>query len=194
MSRFSWRVADLQDAERIVSLVNGAYRGASGLRGWTTEAHIIGGQRTDREGIEASIGEADHVILIATASDTPEKFLGCVDVRKSSATDAYFGMLSVDPDAQGSGVGDFLIKCAERYAQERFLSRRMTMSVITIRTELIAYYERRGYHATGVIQPFPYGQERFGLPLRDDLEMMVFAKDLTIDLAKLDATSRSSSS
>ena len=52
------------------------------------------------------------------------------------------------------------------------------MLVIAQRTEIIAWYERRGYNRSGEFQPFPYGNERFGVPLRDDLYFVGLAKSL----------------
>ena len=52
------------------------------------------------------------------------------------------------------------------------------MTVIRQRAELIAYYERRGYRRTGEERPFPYGDQRFGLPRRPDLSFIVMEKAL----------------
>jgi hypothetical protein len=52
------------------------------------------------------------------------------------------------------------------------------MTVIHLRDTLIAWYERRGYRRTGETEPFPYGDERFGIPRRDDLYFVVLEKAL----------------
>jgi hypothetical protein len=52
------------------------------------------------------------------------------------------------------------------------------MTVITLRPELLAFYERRGFRRTGETVPFPYGDPRFGLPRRPDLEMETLVKEL----------------
>jgi hypothetical protein len=52
------------------------------------------------------------------------------------------------------------------------------MTVIVQREELIQYYERRGYCRTEQREPFPYGDPRFGLPKRPDLEFIVLEKQL----------------
>ena len=54
----------------------------------------------------------------------------------------------------------------------------MRMTVIDVRDALIAFYQRRGYARTGIRKPFPYGDERFGTPLRDDLRFEVLEKAL----------------
>ncbi len=53
------------------------------------------------------------------------------------------------------------------------------MTVVNIRETLVAWYIRRGYSLTGEIEPFPYSDERFGTPLRDDLSFLVLEKSLT---------------
>ena len=88
-------------------------------------------------------------------------------------------MFAVRPSLQRGGVGRQLLAEAERVAGSDFAAQVMDMSVIRQRHELIAWYERRGYVQTGVVQPFPYGNARFGAPNRDDLEFVVLAKVLT---------------
>ncbi|WP_019175714.1 GNAT family N-acetyltransferase, partial [Brevibacterium ravenspurgense] len=91
---------------------------------------------------------------------------------------AYFGTFAVSPEAQGSGVGKELMAFAESFAQREWGTTSMRMTVISKREELIAFYERRGYQRTGETEPFPYGQERFGVPKVDDLEFAVLTKPL----------------
>ncbi|EIM00122.1 GCN5-like N-acetyltransferase [Rhodanobacter sp. 115] len=93
------------------------------------------------------------------------------------ADGGYFGMFAVDPLQQGGGVGKAVLAEAERMARERWQCRAMHMTVIEQRAELIAWYERRGYRRTGQYKPFPYGDERFGIPLRDDLRFEVLIKE-----------------
>ena len=89
----------------------------------------------------------------------------------------YFGMFAVDPDQQNGGLGKAVLAEAERIAREQWQCHAMRMTVIEQRAELIAWYERRGYRRTGECQPFPYGDERFGIPRRDDLRFEVLVKD-----------------
>ena len=90
----------------------------------------------------------------------------------------YFGMFSVRPALQGGGIGNAVLAECERLAREEWGCRALHMTVIRVRTELIAWYERRGYRATGESKPFPYGDPRFGLPKRDDLDFIILSKPL----------------
>ena len=87
-------------------------------------------------------------------------------------------MFAVQPELQGSGTGKQMMSVAERIARDEYQCTRMKMTVISVRNDLIAWYERRGYHRTGVFKPFPYGDERFGIPKRDDLRFELLVKEL----------------
>lgn len=91
---------------------------------------------------------------------------------------AYFGMFAVRPGLQGGGLGKEIIAEAERSAREGWGVTEMHMTVISVRDELIAWYERRGYRRTGKMTPFPYGDERFGIPQRQDLAFELLVKEL----------------
>lgn len=105
--------------------------------------------------------------------------MASVYVRKPEDGASYLGVLAVSPLGQGKGVGSLLISLAESWVAEHWGATSMRMSVINKRDELIAYYERRGYVRTGEIEPFPYGDERFGLPKVNDLEFVLLAKPLS---------------
>ena len=171
----STRPATAADAFAINDLVNSAYRGDSSRAGWTTEADMLGGQRVDVERIEEIIATPDSVILIHERDGSP---IACVLLERRSETQCYLGMLTVKPTLQGDGLGRRMLDAAERWAIEVWSSRVMHMTVITLRTELIAWYERRGYRRSGKREPFPYGDERFGLPKRPDLVFEVLTKPL----------------
>ena len=103
--------------------------------------------------------------------------IACAHVAEEDGA-GYFGMFSVEPGLQGAGLGSRLLAEAERVARDDWRLPRMRMTVIDIRDALIAWYERRGYRRTGVFKPFPYGDTRFGIPLRDDLRFEVLEKSL----------------
>jgi ribosomal protein S18 acetylase RimI-like enzyme len=102
------------------------------------------------------------------------RLAGCVYLKKSPGEACYLGLLSVDVDAQQQGIGRALLEEAERFARDELGCRRMWMSVIHQRTELIDYYRRRGYEATGETSPFPVPERM----LRSDVYFDVLAKDL----------------
>ncbi|MFK2876991.1 GNAT family N-acetyltransferase [Rhodanobacter hydrolyticus] len=169
-----FRPAIAADVSAIVALVESAYRGDSGRRGWTTESDLLDGQRTDVAGVSALLDQPHGVVLLAERDGV--LMASCHVERQGDS--GYFGMFAVDPLRQGDGLGKAVLAEAERIAREEWQCRAMHMTVIVQRAELIAFYERRGYRRTGEFQPFPYGDERFGIPRRDDLRFEVLRKDL----------------
>lgn len=165
------------DVKAVVELVNSAYRGEEARKGWTTEADLLEGQRVDAEGVGELIASPDTLLVLAE-DEGSGGLLACCELRGEQGGDAYFGMFSVSPRAQGRGLGAAVLAEAERIAAGHWGARRMTMMVIRQRAALISWYERRGYGLTGERAPFPYGDERFGIPLRDDLEFVELAKEL----------------
>lgn len=169
------RAAAAADAPALAALVNSAYRGDSSRAGWTTEADLLGGQRIDVERLAETIAAPGNVILL---HERDQVLVACVHLERTG-DDCYLGMLTVRPTMQRSGLGRQLLEAAERWAVEQWGSRSMQMTVIVQRIELIAWYERHGYGRTGERRPFPYGDERFGLPRRADLAFVVLSKPLS---------------
>src|SRR5512142_1259576 len=170
----TFRDAAAADVPAIVALVESAYRGDASRVGWTTEADMLDGQRVDIAGVGAIVARRGNRILLAECSG---ELLACCHLEKLGAT-CYFGMFSVKPTAQAGGIGRRVLAEAERLAAVEWNCRTMEMTVISIRDELIAWYERRGYRRTGIFKPFPYGDERFGIPRRDDLRFELLRKPL----------------
>ena len=169
------RAAALDDLPALHGLIERAYRGDAARVGWTHEADLLGGQRTDAADLTAILTDPKRVMLIA---DDGTDLIGCVQVADEGDGFAYIGMLSVEPWRQAGGLGRTLLAAAESEAADRFGARRVKMTVIRQRTELIAWYERRGYALTGAEEPFPMDDERFGLPTRRDLAFVVLDKPL----------------
>ena len=171
------RLARLEDAPSIVALVNSAYRGDSSRAGWTTEADLLGGQRTDEAAIRDFIaGAPQQRMLVHEHADGA--LHACVQLQNRGDY-AYLGMLTIRPTLQAAGLGRELLAAAEHDVRTHWGISRMVMTVIEQRGELIAWYERRGYARTGETAEFPYGDPRFGEPKRPDLRFAVLAKDLS---------------
>ncbi len=170
----TFRRARVDDVPAVVALVESCYRGDDSRAGWTTEADFLGGQRTDAEDVRSCIETERGCILLGVEGDA---IVACANVTVGGNA-GYFGMFSVRPDRQRSGAGRALLAEAERIVRDEWALQVMRMTVIDIREELIAYYERRGYLRTGIKKPFPYGDDRFGIPKRDDLRFEVLEKAL----------------
>jgi ribosomal protein S18 acetylase RimI-like enzyme len=167
-----FRAAARTDLAAVVALVESAYRGDASRDGWTTEADFLAGQRTSLEDLEPLLGRPHSRILLAERGGA---LLACAHVMVDEGT-GYFGMFSVVPTLQGRGVGKAVLAECERIVREEWHCPSMRMTVIDIRDTLIAFYERRGYARTGIHKPFPYGDARYGLPLREDLRFEVLEK------------------
>ena len=170
-----FRIAAPADAEAIAALVNSGYRGESSKRGWTTEADLLGGQRTDEAQVLEMIQAADSRVELALAEDG--SLLGCVHLKKELSGCCYVGMLTVDPARQAGGIGKQLLSYCERVAREWGCAR-MRMTVIEGREELLRFYERRGYARTGATEPFPEDDPRFGMPKVKGLRFLELTKTL----------------
>lgn len=173
-----FRAATPADVGAIVALTESAYRGEASRTGWTTEADFLDGQRTDVADVSGLVTREDARMVLAERDG--ELLASCLLEKQNDngVPSGYFGMFSVRPNLQNAGIGRALLAEAERIAREEWGCRQMRMSVISIREALIAWYERRGYRRTGDYKPFPYGDERFGIPKRDDLRFEWLVKSL----------------
>ena len=174
MDTLTFRTATHADIPALVDLVTSASRGDVSKQGWTTEADFLDGRRTGPDDIASILARPRSRLLLAESNG---ELLACAHVAVEDGA-GYFGMFSVDPTLQGAGIGKQVLAEAERIARDEWGCPAMRMTVIDIRDELIAFYERRGYRRTGIKKPFPYGDARFGLPRRDDLRFEVLEKDL----------------
>lgn len=160
------------DIDELVLLVNSAYRGDSSKKGWTTEAELLEGLRTDPHTLLEQINQSGHTILKAVNSN--QELIACVSLEEKG-NKLYLGMLTVKPTIQATGIGKQMLQTAESFAISRDLYC-IEMTVISVRSELIAFYERRGYHLTGEKRDFPT-DPKFGIK-KQELAFVVLEKKL----------------
>ena len=160
--------ATLADLPALHAVIERAYRGDSARLGWTHEADLVTGTRTDLPSLQAIVADPDQVLLTLFERRDP---LGCVNVASCGGGLAYLGLLCIEPERQARGLGRALLAAAEAYAREVFACTEIEMTVLEQRAELIAYYERRGWRRTWERRPFP-------VPLDPPYVMEVLAKSL----------------
>ncbi len=173
MIRF--QTATISEADSLAQFVNSAYRGEFAKTGWTTEADLLDGQRTDGESIKQII-EAPLNQIECAYSLKPESLIGCVHLIQEGSETLYFGMLTVSPTMQGKGFGKILLNHIEQIAKS-YGCKKIRITVIPSRKELIDYYKRRGFKETGRFEAFPT-DPKFGIPKVSDLSLQEFIKEL----------------
>lgn len=163
------------DIPTLHALIESAYRGDTARQGWTHEADLLDGQRTDLDELAQILADPARPLLVLRNGDL---LAACVALTDKGNGLAYLGLLTVDPARQASGVGRLMLAAAEDYAATHLAATRVEMTVIAQRDELLAWYVRRGYLPTGERRPFPSNDPRAGLPKRHDLEFVVLEKRL----------------
>jgi ribosomal protein S18 acetylase RimI-like enzyme len=171
----SWQFSKATEADvpELNQLVNAAYRGEGSKKGWTTEADLLDGTRIDQAALSGLLKKSDTTVLLCRQGVV---LLGCVELRQDGGS-IYLGMLSVNPDMQGKGIGKKLLEEAERHAAAVNCSK-IYMTVISVRQELIDWYVRHGYQLTGERKPFIVPDARWGIP-KQELEFVVLEKKLS---------------
>jgi ribosomal protein S18 acetylase RimI-like enzyme len=160
------------DVPELNKLVNSAYRGETSKKGWTTEANLLDGLRIDEATLTGYFDDP-NIIILKNTNEAGQ--INCCVYLEVRAPKLYVGMFSVSPLLQGNGIGRDLLLNAEAFAKQ-LNCRTLTMTVISIRHELISWYERRGYKATGEIQPF-HSDKKFGDP-KQPIELIVMEKTI----------------
>lgn len=168
MPTVTYRIAGPTDAPAVRALIERGYRGDSARKGWSNEADLLEGDRTTPEEVAAMIAAPEKRVLLAERDGA---LVGTVTITDLGQSLAYMGLLCIDPDLQAGGLGRALVAEVEKLAANAFGATRMELIVVDARTELIAWYERRGYVRTGEMRPFP-------LPLDVSFQMVVLERPL----------------
>ncbi len=163
----SFCLADKQDTPAMTVLINSAYRG----EGWTTEADLLEGRRTDVEEVLRLLADDNSMFILCTMD---EALLASIHLQ-NTVEGVHVGMLAVNPKLQGRGIGKALLQAAETAAQQTWSANRFVMSVISCRHELIAFYERRGYRRTGIYKEFPVNPSLWTAKVAD-LQLTILEK------------------
>jgi GNAT superfamily N-acetyltransferase len=165
------------DYAAIVDLTNLAFRGVGPSAGWNSEADFIEGLRLTESLLREDLAAKPDALLLTSRNDPHGELLGTVWLEPKRDGVWYLGLLTIRPDLQKKQMGRALLALAEDFAKQHG-AYRIRMKVVNVRTTLIAWYQRRGYLLTAETEPFPYGDQRFGRPLRDDLSFVLLEKEI----------------
>lgn len=166
-----------EDLPSIARLMNRAYRGTGHAASWNSEAAYISGDRTTEELLREDLRAHPAAAFLKWVAAPDDQILGCVWLKPEDDGIWYLGSLAADPLRQQAGLGSAILCGAEDWVRDHG-GDGIRMTVVHVRKRLIEWYERRGYVLTDETEPFPYGDDRFGTPLRDDLHFVVLAKAL----------------
>jgi ribosomal protein S18 acetylase RimI-like enzyme len=170
-----WRLAGPEDVEAIVALVRRAYRGDASRAGWTSEADLVAGRRTDPEAI-ARVVRDDRVLMLVV--DSERALRACVQLTDAGDGVAWLGTFAVDPSLQGAGTGGALLEAACALAAQRLGARVVRIKVLEPQAALLAFYERRGFVRTGRLEPFGEAGDGDDRPLVPGLRFVELARGL----------------
>jgi ribosomal protein S18 acetylase RimI-like enzyme len=165
------------DFPEIINLVNAAYRGHGAVESWNIESGIIEGTRLTDSLLREDLAVKPQAHFLITRNPDSGAIIGTVWLEPVEKDAWYLGLFTVDPAIQNQQLGRRLLSAAEEFAKARG-ARSIRMGVLSVRETLIAWYERRGYARTGETEPFPYGDDRFGKPLRENLVFAILEKQL----------------
>jgi ribosomal protein S18 acetylase RimI-like enzyme len=165
------------DVSAVADLMNRAYGGTGPVAGWAHVAEYLVGDRTSEAALRAELASRPDGILFVVRDPTAGDLLASVWLEPKSAGIWYLGSLTVDPRCQSAGLGGRILDQAERWIAERG-GRVVQIDVLNVREPLIAWYQRRGYRLTGESHPYPYEDNRYGIPQRPDLAFAILEKAL----------------
>lgn len=173
MDKLTFSFAHHTETEAVAALINSAYRGDVSRLGWTTEADLLEGRRIDNAGVLHLLDKPDSLLVLAKQG---KNVLGSLHLH-AVGQKVEFSLFAVNPQKQGSGIGKKLLQQAEQTALETWQIQHFTMSVISCRHELIAFYQRRGYQLTGEFKPFPVNSALW-MQKVEQLQLAVMEKTL----------------
>jgi ribosomal protein S18 acetylase RimI-like enzyme len=165
--------ATVEDVFILNKLINSAYRGEYSKKGWTTEANLLEGKRTTAHELLEIIDHPKKTILKYSENN---QIIGCILLTEKE-DELYLGMLTVSPELQNSGIGKKLLYQAEVLAVEMGIMK-IVLTVISVRTELLSWYNRHGYQDTGAREPFPIN-EVFSPTTSSALELILLEKRIS---------------
>lgn len=171
MNLGEFRIANKSDSAAIAELVNAAYRPIHDTAGWTHESDLVAGERTTPAQVAETIKRPNSVILVRCENSA---IVACVHIEKEG-NNCHIGMLAVNSTLQAAGIGKQMLALAENYATETFGAERFILVVVSARSELIAFYLRRGYQKTGSVMDYPLSAGA-GIPKNPALKIEVLEK------------------
>lgn len=153
--------AELTDSSTLSELINSAYRGESSRQGWTTEADILDGVRTTTADIAKIVQSTSQFILMGELNQEIVACVQCQQQTLSGHPTVHFSMVAVKPTLQNKGHGKDILQAAEAMTKREWRAVGFYMSVISMREDVIAFYERLGYERTGEYIDFPVNPEKW---------------------------------
>lgn len=167
------RRATPDDFPSLSVIINKAYRGTDS---WTTEAHLVRGQRITVE----ELNKLRDPILVA---EVPEEniIIGCIsaeywDVHTDMGLpekSALLGLFAVDPNFQSAGVGSKLMRECVQMIKD-YGCKTAVLWVINGRSDIISWYERQGFKWTGKVRDFVMPE----LLIDPEVYFKIFTKDI----------------
>jgi GNAT superfamily N-acetyltransferase len=132
------RQASTDDAPALLALIN---------RAFAVEKFFVDRDRIAPEQLDGYLASGTFFLLDA-AGGAPAASL----YFEQSGDRAYVGMLSVDPDRQGQGIGRQMMAFAEQHARALGCGA-VDIRVVDLREELPPFYRSLGYVETGRSEP-----------------------------------------
>ena len=128
-----FRVASVVDAEALARLINSAFR---------VEQPFIEGDRINPDGVRAYMEKGKFLL-----AEDAEGLTGCVYVELHGDR-GYLGLLGVEPQRQGTGLGRKLMDAAENFFRQAGCVA-VDLRIVSARAPLPSFYRHLGYLETG---------------------------------------------